>query len=162
MSLGESLGDDRERERAFHNLRIASCRSIQTIIDSVLHDMGVLDAKSAALLQFISVVLAALTFALGLLNEAAPHAHFIRGGIFLFMGVFGLAAWIDLRCLRSLGPSSAVHHQSNADFENEMLSEISRRRKSYRLALRITGITFTMLALLIIVRLALTSARAFI
>jgi hypothetical protein len=43
-----------------------------------------------------------------------------------------------------------------------MLSEISRRRKSYRLALRITGITFTMLALLIIIRLALTSARAFI
>jgi len=162
MSLGESLGDDRERERAFHNLRIASCRNVQTIIDSVLHDMAVLDAKSAALLQFISVVLAALTFTLGFLNEAAPYAHFTRGGIFLFMGIFGLAAWLDLRCLRSLGPSSAVHVQSNASFENEMLSEISRRRESYRLALRITEITFSLLAVVIIVQLVVTSARTFI
>lgn len=150
MSLHGFFRDSREHERAFHQVRIAASQSVQTIVDSVLHDMAVLDSKSAALLQFISVVLAALTFALGLVDEQAPLAHLVRAGIFSFMSVFGVAAWIDLRCLRSLGPSRASQTPSSADFENEMLTEISRRRDNYRLALRITEVTFTLLALFIL------------
>ncbi|GLI92298.1 hypothetical protein [Methylocystis echinoides] len=149
MNLHSLYADSRERERAFHHVRIASSQSVQTIVDSVLHDMAVLDSKSAALLQFISVVLAALTFALGLVNESAPYAPLIRGGIFVFMGVLGLAAWIDLRCLRSLGPSRAL--QSTTEFENEMLTEISHRRERYRLALHIAETTFALLALFVLV-----------
>jgi hypothetical protein len=147
MNLEGFFGESRERERAFHNVRISSSESVKTIVDSVMHDMAVLDSKSAALLQFISVVLAALTFALGLVDESAPFSHVLRGGLFLFMGVFGVAAWIDLRCLRSLGPSRAYHVQPGAEFDNVMLTEISQRRRMYQLALRITEITFTILAL---------------
>jgi hypothetical protein len=153
MNLHGFYRDSRERERAFHHVRIATSQSVQTIVDSVLHDMAVLDSKSSALLQFISVVLAALTFALGLVDDSAPFAHHVRAGIFAFMCIFGLAAWIDLRCLRSLGPSPRI--QSSADFENEMLSEISRRRERYKLAMRITETTFSLLALFVIVWLLL-------
>lgn len=153
MNLASIYRDSRERERAFHHVRIASSQSVQTIVDSVLHDMAVLDSKSAALLQFISVVLAALTFALGLVDEGAPFAHLVRGAIFAFMGVFGLAAWIDLRCLRSLGPSREL--QSTSAFEDAMLTEISERRERYRFALRIVETSFALLALLAIVWVAL-------
>ncbi len=158
MDLESFFGESRERERAYHNIRIASSQSVKTIVDSVMHDMAVLDSKSAALLQFISVVLAALTFALGVVGESAPFAHLIRGGLFLFMGVFGVAAWIDLRCLRSLGPSRAHDVQPGDDFDNALLTEISQRRRMYQLALRITEMTFTLLALCIAL---LALARAF-
>jgi hypothetical protein len=158
MDLEGFFGESRECERAYHNVRIASSQSVKTIVDSVMHDMAVLDSKSAALLQFISVVLAALTFGLGVVGESAPFAHVIRGGLFLFMGVFGVAAWIDLRCLRSLGPSRAHHVQPGDDFDNVMLTEISQRRRMYQLALRITEMTFTLLALCIAL---LALARAF-
>lgn len=75
MLPGRSFNDTSESERNYHLLRISASQSINSITDSVLHDMGVLDSKSAALLQFISVVLAALTFALGLVDATAPYAH---------------------------------------------------------------------------------------
>ena len=81
MLPGRSFNDTSESERNYHLLRISASQSINSITDSVLHDMGVLDSKSAALLQFISVVLAALTFALGLVDATAPYAHYIRVAI---------------------------------------------------------------------------------
>lgn len=160
MNFHGFFRDSREHERAFHKIRIASSQSVQTISDSVLHDMAVLDSKSAALLQFISVVLAALTFSLGLIDGAAPFAHVIRAGVFLFMAAFGLAAWIDLRCLRSMGPARMIYMQSTAEFENEMLTEISQRRDKYLLALRITETTFILLALFAVLWLVLAARGA--
>lgn len=159
MKIHGSFRDSGEHERAFHKLRIASSGSLQTISDSVLHDMAALDSKSAALLQFISVVLAALTFSLGLIDGAASYAHLIRVGVFIFMGVFGYAAWVDLRCLKSLGPARLIYLQSPDEFEAAILDEISQRRDKYLLALRITETTFLLLAIFIVLWL-LIAARA--
>ena len=38
-------------ERGYHLLRISASQNINSITDSVLHDMAVLDSKSAALLE---------------------------------------------------------------------------------------------------------------
>ncbi len=161
MNIHKPFRDDREHERAFHKIRIASSGSVQTISDSVMHDMSALDSKSAALLQFISVVLAALTFSLGLVDGDAPHAHVIRGGIFTFMGIFGFAAWVDLRCLKSLGPARIIFLQSTDEFENVMLTEISERRDRYLLSLRITETAFIMLSVFVLLWL-LTRAHSVI
>jgi len=146
MSMEVFFRDKQSDERTFHEVRIASSQSVTTIVDSILHDMAVLDSKSAALLQFISVVLAALTFGLGIVDQSAAFAHILRAGIFTFMVVFGLAAWIDLGCLRSMGPSRVIHLRSHDEFESEMLLEIATRREKYLLALRITEVTFSLLA----------------
>ncbi|WP_363349597.1 hypothetical protein [Methylocystis echinoides] len=159
MNIPRPYRDSRDDERAFHKIRIASSGSAQTISDSVLHDMATLDSKSAALLQFISVVLAALTFSLGLVDGGAPYAHVIRAGVFAFMGVFGFAAWADLRCLKSIGPARLIYMQSAEEFENAMLTEISERRDKYLLSLRVTEIAFMLLALFILLW-VLFAARA--
>ncbi len=149
MNFHGPFHDSREHERAFHRIRIASSGNAQSICDSVMHDMAALDSKSAALLQFISVVLAALTFSLGLIDGGAPHAHIVRAGIFAFMGIFGFAAWVDLRCLKSIGPARILFLQSTEEFEDVMLTEISERRERYLLSLRITEIAFITLSLFI-------------
>lgn len=148
-----------ESERTMHTLRVAASHSIPTISDSVMHDMGVLDSKSSALLTFISVVLASLTFSLGLFDGGEPFTHVIRTGIFFFMAVFGFAAWIDLRCLRTIGPAHFINMETTSELENVMLSEISQRRAKYLLSLKITEISFILLALFVLSWLLL-SARA--
>ncbi len=145
MAFFRYFQDSREHERAYHQIRIAASQSVQTIGDSVLYDMAVLDSKSAALLQFISVVLAALTFSLSLVDRSTPYAQFIRAGILLFMALFAFSAWVDLRCLKSMGPARLVHMQSTQEYEDVILTEISARREKYLLALRITETTFLLL-----------------
>jgi hypothetical protein len=135
----------REKERAFHEMRISASQNVRTIGDSVLYDMGVLDSKSSALLQFISVVLVALTFALGFVDGGADYAHWIRAGVFCFMASFALAAWVDLRCLRSMSPERVISLNTATDYENEILHEIAQRREKYVIALRITEATFILL-----------------
>lgn len=160
MNIHAPFRDNREHERAFHKIRIASSGGALTISDSILHDMATLDSKSAALLQFISVVLAALTFSLGLVDGAATYAHVVRVGIFGFMGVFGFAAWVDLRCLKVLGPERTVCLHSADEFENVMLTEISERRERYFLSLRITEYAFILLAGFIVFWLLIARAHS--
>ena len=145
MLPGRSFNDTSKSERNYHLLRISASQSINSITDSVLHDMGVLDSKSAALLQFISVVLAALTFALGLVDASAPYAHYIRVAIVLYIAAFASAAWIDLRCLYAMGVGSFLQHESVTDYETALLSEIAKRRQNYERALHITQNSFILL-----------------
>lgn len=137
--------DTPEFERGYHLLRISASQNINSITDSVLHDMSVLDSKSAALLQFISVVLASLTFALGLVEEQAPYAHFIRAAIILFITCFGAAAWIDLRCLYAMGTGNFILRESVTDYEEALLTEIAKRRRNYETALHIALNSFILL-----------------
>jgi len=118
---------------------------MNAISESVLHDMAVLDSKSAALLTFISVVIAGLIFSLNVLDSQAPYVHLIRAGIFGFMALFAFAAWIDLRCLYTLGPSKFPSTANGDDFERISLWEISRRRNKYMLALYISETGFLLL-----------------
>ncbi|MEK4035074.1 hypothetical protein WOC76_08330 [Methylocystis sp. IM3] len=160
MNIHAPFRDDREHERTFHKMRIAVSGGALSISDSILHDMATLDSKSAALLQFISVVLAALTFSLGLVDGGAPYAHVIRVAIFGFMGVFGFAAWVDLRCLKVLGPARTLGVSSSDEFENLMLTEISERRERYFLSLRITESAFILLAVFTVLWLLVARAHS--
>lgn len=160
MSQPSEFEANRETERAYHQMRIASSQNMRTIGDSVLYDMAVLDSKSSALLQFISVVLVALTFALGFVDGAAPFAHWIRVDVFPFMTSFSLAAWVDLRCLNSMSPTRVISLASEAEYEDVILQEISQRREKYVIALRITEATFILLIPFILLWILMTVRAA--
>ena len=134
-----------EFERSYHLLRISACQNINNITDSVLNDMNVLISKSAALLQFISVVLAALTFSLGLVDATAPYAHYIRAGILIFIASFATAAWVDMRCLYSMGAKDVDVHGSVPDYEIALLREITKRRENYEFSLHLSLNSFILL-----------------
>lgn len=160
MMQQSELVAGRERERAYHRMRIASSQNMRTIGDSVLYDMAALDSKSAALLQFISIVLVALTFALGFVDGGADYAHWIRAGVFFFMACFSLAAWVDLRCLRSMSPTQVVSLASEAEYEDVILQEIAHRREKYSISLRITEATFILLIPFIVTWIFMTVKEA--
>lgn len=145
MLAGRSSKDTSDSERIFHLLRISASQNINSITDSVLHDMGVLDSKSAALLQFISVALATLTFALGLVDATAAYAHYVRAGLILFIACFGSAAWINLRCLYALNATNFIRSESVPDYESTLMNEIGKRRQNYERALHITETSFMLL-----------------
>ena len=134
-----------EFERSYHLLRISASQNINNITDSVLNDMNVLFSKSAALLQFISVVLAALTFALGLVDSSMPYAHYIHVGILIFIACFATAAWIALRCLYSMGTRDFDARGSVTDYEEALLAEITKRRENYEFSLNIARNGFFLL-----------------
>jgi hypothetical protein len=142
MRIIKQLEETPEQELNFHKLRVAANPGMNAITESVLHDMGILDSKSAALLTFISVVIAGLIFALGLVDPTAPHARFIRGGICAFLGIFAYSAWLDLRCLYALGPSRIPPNADLEVLEKIYIFEITTRRKRYSLALYIAESTF--------------------
>ena len=99
MRIIKILSYTPDREREFHNLRIASNSGLSTLGESILHDMGMLDGKSAALLTFISVVLAALTFGLTVVEGKTILAEIVRLGFYAFMAAFALGAAINIRCV---------------------------------------------------------------
>jgi hypothetical protein len=134
-----------EQERMFHTVRVKASPGLNAISESVVYDMAVLDSKSAALLTFISLVIAGLIFSLGLVDGRAPDARLIRGGIFVFLALFIYAAWIDLRCLHTLGPTSLNAECDGDDFERICIAELSRRRSKYAVALYICEMSFLLL-----------------
>lgn len=156
MSQQSEIEANREKERAYHQMRIAVSQNTRTISDSVLYDMSALDSKSSALLQFISIVLVALTFALGIVDDRQAYAHWIRAGVFFFMTCFAFAAWIDLRCLRSISPARVVSLASETEYEDVILQEVAQRREKYLVSLRITEATFIMLIPFIILWIFMT------
>ena len=137
MSLFKIIRCTSQQEREFHEIRMAANPGMRTLAESILHDMSVLDGKSAALLTFISVVLAALIFALDAVEPQTPHFKFIQLGLYVLMFLFALAATIDIRCLYTMGREDFDLHPTVANFEAKMLEEISLRRRRYRIALLI-------------------------
>ncbi|WP_036280987.1 hypothetical protein [Methylocystis sp. ATCC 49242] len=151
MPILTTANDHTQNERKYHAIRNEGSAGLKTLIDSVLHDMSVIDSKSADLLQFISVMLAALTFSLGLIDEGTPYGHYIKVAIFAFMAAFASAAWIDLRCLNMMGPDAEIGAKTIAEFENDLLMEISKRRNTYLLSLHITKVAFSLLLPLVMI-----------
>ena len=145
MLAGRFSKDTSDSERIFHLLRISASQNINSITDSVLHDMSALDSKSAALLQFISVALATLTFALGLVDATAAYAQYVRAGLILFIACFGSAAWINLRCLYTLNAPNFIRSESVPDYESTLMNEMGKRRQNYERALHITETSFMLL-----------------
>lgn len=160
MVFSRSLTDTLEIERNFHQTRIAACGTLQTIGDSVFHEMAVLDAKSATLLEFISIVIAALTFSLGVVDGASPYAVYVKAAIFVFIGVFGLAAWIDLRCLSAISPT--INRQDKDELEKTLLIEICKRRGRYNFSLAIAKTAFVLLMFAVVVWNLLIVTRLFV
>jgi hypothetical protein len=160
MSQQGEIEASRDKERAYHEMRISSSQNMRTVSDSVLYDMSALDSKSSALLQFISIVLVALTFALGFVDGTVAYAHWIRTGVFFFMICFAFAAWVDLRCLRSISPARIVSLASEIEYEDVILQEVAQRREKYLVSLRITEATFILLIPFIILWILLTLRAA--
>jgi hypothetical protein len=134
-----------DQERMFHIIRVKASPSMNAISDSVIHDMAVLDSKSAALLTFISVVIAGLIFSLGLVDGRAPDARLLRGGVFTFMALYAYAAWVALRCLYTLGPTSISATANGDEFEQICIAELAKRRNRYAFALFICESSFILL-----------------
>jgi len=149
--------DTVQYERSYHLLRVSSSQNINNITDSVLNDMNVLISKSAALLQFISVVLAALTFSLSLVDASASYAHYVRAAILIYIACFATAAWIDLRCLYSMGAKNFDVRGSVADYESALLTEIAKRRRHYEISLVISRNGFFLLMPFLLIWILLAS-----
>lgn len=163
MMFKRKASEAAEFERSYHQLRIAASQNINNLTDSVLNDMNVLISKSASLLQFISVVLAALTFSLGLVDLSAPYAHYVQAAIFIYIACFSTAAWIDLRCLYSMGARDFDVRGSVEDYEAALLTEIAKRRKNYEISLSLArnGFFLLMPFLLIWILLAAQASSMF-
>lgn len=149
--------DTVQYERSYHLLRVSSSQNINNITDSVLNDMNVLISKSAALLQFISVVLAALTFSLSLVDASASYAPYVRAAILIYIACFATAAWIDLRCLYSMGAKNFDVRGGVADYESALLTEIAKRRRHYEISLVISRNGFFLLMPFLLIWILLAS-----
>jgi hypothetical protein len=131
--------------RSYHELRASATGESQTLLLSIMNDMHTLDAKSTGLITFISLIIAALTFALSLVDQHREWAHGIKAGLIFFIAIFALAAWFSLRCLEMSGPPFT---QSCADTEihvQQSFAEIATRRYNYFVSLRITRAAFILL-----------------
>jgi hypothetical protein len=131
--------------RLFHEQRPARAGDDQNLFDSIRSDMHTLDAKSTGLITFISLVLAALTFALNLVDRNMDYSTLIKGGLIAFIATFSLAAWFSLRCLEMTGPPFTKPAGDPMANEQEAIAEVAVRRFNYFLSLRITRGAFTML-----------------
>jgi hypothetical protein len=153
--------DTPQLERRFHEIRVSSGGSLSTVPDSVINDMHTLDSKSSALLQFISVVLAALTFSIGLVNERLEFASYIKAGLIVFIAAFALAAWVNFRCLYAMGPPFNMNFKDAAGYEQEMITELTVRRASYFASLQITRIAFLLLVPFIAIWIGMVAREVF-
>lgn len=132
-----------EKEREFHRIRVGAGGDVKTIFDSILNDMHALDAKSSALLTFISVALAALAFSLSLVDGKLEYSAFIKSGVVFFIGLFAIAARFSLRCLEMYGPTFGMDCADAASYELRAIEELSKRRYNYFVSLQITKAAFT-------------------
>lgn len=128
--------------RAYHELRASASGESQMLLLSVMNDMHALDAKSTGLITFISLAIAALTFALGLVDRHMEGAAFIKAGLIFFIAGFALAAWFSLRCLEMSGPPFTQNCEDTDLFVHQAFTEIATRRYNYFVSLRITRIAF--------------------
>jgi len=129
--------DSPKKELAYHSIRASSSPTIDTVTESILRDMEVLDNKSNGLLQFISILLAALTFSLGLVTNDMKYHQYFRTGIEVFLVAFSIAAWTNLRSLNILNPGVLPTFNNSKEFNQYLIEEIIRRRSSYISALMI-------------------------
>ena len=119
--------DSPKKELSYHAIRASSSPTIDTITESILRDMEVLDNKSNGLLQFISVLLAALTFSLGLVTNDMKYHHYFRTGIDLFLVAFSISAWINLRSLNILNPGILPTFGSSDELNKYLINEIIKK-----------------------------------
>ncbi len=151
--------DSAKKELTYHSIRASSSTTIQCVTESILRDMEVLDNKSVGLLQFISILLAALTFSLGLITDEMKYHQYFRAGIELFLIAFSGAAWINLRSLNILNPGILPKFDNTDEFNQYLIREIIKRRSSYISALMIVKasmifvVIFTALAIYLRIRL---------
>mgnify|MGYP006303078821 CR=1 FL=1 len=150
-----------EAARAYHEFRAARNDADQAFYDSVLNDMHTLDEKSTGLITFISLVLAAITFALGLVDRTMEYAFFIRGGLIFFISVFALAAWFSLRCLEMTGPPFTITSQDPDIHAEAAIEEVAARRYNYFISLRLTRAAFTMLVPFVLVWIGLLAREIY-
>ena len=127
--------DSAKKELSYHSIRARSSTTIESVTESILRDMEVLDNKSVGLLQFISILLAALTFSLGLVTDEMKYHQYFRAAIELFLVTFSGAAWINLRSLNILNPGILPTFNNTDDFNKYLINEIIKRRSSYISAL---------------------------
>lgn len=137
--------------RAYHELRASATGESQTLLESIMNDMHTLDAKSTGLITFISLVIAALTFALSLVNQHREWATAIKAGLIFFIAIFALAAWFSLRCLEMSGPPFTNISTNTEIHVQQAVTEIATRRYNYYVSLRITRIAFLMLVPFVII-----------
>jgi hypothetical protein len=141
----KSAKELQDAARVYHEKRAARAGQDRALFDSILNDMHTLDAKSTGLITFISLVLAALTFALNLVDRSLEYSNLIKGGLIFFIAIFSVGAWFSLRCLEMTGPPFTKSTDDVASNEHEAIAEVAARRFNYFLSVRITRGAFTML-----------------
>ena len=140
MKIIDLLRYTPEKEKRFHESRIVGKTGLATLGESMLNDMRVLDSKSSAILNLISLVIAALTFGLSVVDGKDENAEIIRFVFYLFMAVFSLAAAIDIRCVYNMDGDDFPENSSEEDVLKILLHEITLRRRRYGIALQIVRI----------------------
>jgi hypothetical protein len=101
-------------------------------VQSILTDMGALNDKSAALLQYISLTITALTI-LGVDVFGKSLSIYL----YVYVGVYVACAFLLLRCLNIMGP---IHMRlgSPKDYAKAAISELLLRRAIFIFVLRVT------------------------
>lgn len=140
MKIIDLLRYTPEKEKRFHESRIVGKTGLATLGESMLNDMRVLDSKSSAILNLISLVIAALTFGLSVVDGKDENAEIIRFVFYFFMAVFSLAAAIDIRCVYNMDGDDFPENASEEDVLKILLHEITLRRRRYGIALQIVRI----------------------
>jgi hypothetical protein len=149
----------RQATRNYYERRAARAVEDEKLFSHMLDDMHILDAKSSGLITFISLALAALTFALTLVDNSMEYARAIKATLICFIGIFSIAAWFSLRCLEITGPPFSEVCKDVETEKQLALAELAARRYNYFLALRVTRYAFSALSLLVCVWLGMVAQR---
>ena len=151
----ETFNELRQETLEYHEFRSNLDADTKSFFESVYQDMHTLDAKSTGLITFITLALAALTFALSLVDQNLVHATLVKSGIICFIGIFSLAAWFSLRCLDITGPPFTKVPRNPEEHKQNAATEIAARRYNYFVSLKITRGAFLMLVPLVAIWLGL-------
>lgn len=161
MLYGKSWNELYSSTRVYYEIRAARTGDDHTFLLRLLDDMHTLDAKSTGLITFISVALAALIFALSIVDATMEHATVIKTGLVCFMGIFALAAWFSLRCLEISGPPFTDVLSDVEAQKDQSITELAVRRYNYFVALRLTRYAFAFLVLFVLFWLGLVVRHSY-
>ena len=121
------------KELKFHKGRVKYKANFDTIEDSIYYDLDIMDAKCAALLTHISIIVGCLVA----FFSYAKGNNELRHVILLEIGMYGFVSLLLMRCLSIFTFTAAVHSNRSS-----LLIEYIHRKNYYTLSVNlITGLT---------------------
>lgn len=134
-------------EESFHRFREEARNNTQlSLVNSSLHDLANIDTKSTALLTHMSVIIAALVFALGEVGNGL-----VRFLIAIELIAYVSIALLNLRCLNIMGPPHMGVFENGEAYEKALVSEVFVRRCVYVFCLRAVCLLTAILPAIILI-----------